>query len=98
MEGVQVGVGWPPAGAAGWIGADHMIVGEHVQEAEFFRGLGVVFDNRRIVTDLSLRKNDSDSHKLLLSAPRLGKFFNDFRRLCKALISPRTVRTLVPVS
>jgi hypothetical protein len=51
-----------------------MIVGEYMREAEFFRGLGVVFDNRRIVPDLSLRENHSDSHKLFLARPAQPNF------------------------
>ncbi len=87
-----MGVGRPPTGAAGGIGADDMIVGEQMQETKFFSRLGVVSDNGWIVTDFSLRKNYSDSHNLLLLLALEPANFQEFACFSRALIS-RSNRT-----
>ena len=62
MEGRQVGIGTRPAARPLRVGTQHMVIDQHVAEAEPFGRLSIIADGERVVADLGLRKNHTDLH------------------------------------
>ena len=51
-----------PALVHGRVGAQHVVVGQQVPEAEFLGPLRVAAHRRRVWADLGLREDDADLH------------------------------------
>ena len=66
MERVLVRIRWAPAGAAGRVGPNHMVIGEDVVITQFLGRLRVISNRYRVGADFGLGKDDSKMHISLL--------------------------------
>src|SRR5207248_2188240 len=57
----------PPRGPAGWIGAEHVVVGDDVRVSEILGSLRERGDPSGIVPDLLMRIDDTDAHGRIMA-------------------------------
>ena len=74
VERVLLGVGAPQLGLPALVdGAEDVVVGDDVAEAEPLGGLGVVADGDRVVADLGGGEHGSELHGVILAAAPTGR-------------------------
>ena len=59
-----MGIGPRPAARTLRVGSQHVVINQHVAEAQPLGGLDVITDGRRVVADLRLWKNHTDLHRV----------------------------------